>query len=477
MRILGLALLLLGSLGQLSVAQDLEGGPWQGYVFSHVNVLPMEDETMLENQHVYIRDGLIERIVPAGDPSGVADAYPSDAADANTDPLTEEGYRVIEAQGRYLLPGLAEMHAHIPGAGQREFAEHVLFMYLAHGVTTIRGMLGEPWHLELREAVAKGDLPGPRIYTSGPSFNGTTVESPAQGARRVAEQAEAGYDFLKIHPGLERDEFDAIVAAAREHEIEFAGHVPSTVGVPRALAVRQASIDHLDGYMETLVARMPTDQPAGFFGFNLVERADPQRIAAIASATRQAGVWIVPTETIMINALSPESPEALAARPEMAYLPASLVERWVVAKHNFLAQPGYSAARAERFLALRTALLAAMHEHGVELLLGSDSPQFFNVPGHSIVPELEAMRAAGLSHYEVLRTGTVNPARFFNAEQTFGRINEGLEADLVLLEANPLESFATLRSPQGVMFRGQWLDRAALEAGLAGIREAAAELP
>jgi imidazolonepropionase-like amidohydrolase len=475
MKYLAATLLMLLTLAPASAADD--DGTRHGHVFAHVNVVPMDGEGgVLENRHVYIRDGLIERIVEAGESSGGNDAYPSDAADANIGTLAESGYRVIEARGRYLLPGLAEMHAHIPGVAQREFAAHVLFLYLAHGVTTIRGMLGEPWHLDLREAVAQGDLPGPRIYTSGPSFNATSVESPAQGARRVAEQAQAGYDFLKIHPGLERDEFDAIVAAARAHDIEFAGHVPAAVGVPRALAVRQASIDHLDGYMETLVARLP-EEPAGFFGFNLAEYADPTRIAAIASATRQAGVWIVPTETIMINALSPESPEAMAAQPEMAWLPGSLVDRWVMAKHNFLAQPGYSPARAERFLALRTALLAAMHEAGVDLLLGSDSPQFFNVPGHSIVPELEAMRAAGLSHHELLRTGTVNPARFFGADDVFGRIVEGLEADLVLLDANPLESLAPLRRPAGVMFRGQWLDRAALDAGLAAIGEAAAELP
>ena len=421
-------------------------------VFTHVTVVPMDDASVLADRHVFLRDGRIERIVPAVEAGST------------------EGYTVIAARGRYLLPGLAEMHAHIPGVAQREFAEDVLTLYVAHGVTTIRGMLGEPWHLELRDAVARGDVLGPRIYTAGPSFNGNSVESPAQAARMVAEQVDAGYDFLKLHPGLEREEFDAIVATARELGIEFSGHVSSAVGVPRALAARQRAIDHQDGYIDALVAAPPGDRPAGFFGFNLVDAADEGRIPGLARATRQGGVWIVPTETIMLNALSPEPPDVLAARPEMAYLPAELVERWTGAKRSFLANPHYGEARAERFFALRRALLAEMHAAGVELLLGSDSPQFFNVPGFSIYHELEAMRAAGLSNHEVLRSGTVNVARFYGAESRYGAIREGLEADLVLLEDNPLESLETLQRPAGVVLRGLWLDREMLDQRLAAIR-------
>ncbi|MCC5861963.1 MAG: amidohydrolase family protein [Gammaproteobacteria bacterium] len=425
----------------------------EAWVFTDVNVVPMGTDTVLEDRHVFIRGGRIERIIEAARVSS------EDFGD----------YRVIPAAGAYLLPGLGEMHAHIPGHAQQDFAADVLFMYLAHGVTTIRGMLGEPWHLDLREAVAAGDLPGPRIYTSGPSLNGNSVRSPEDGARMVAEQAAAGYDFLKLHPGLSREAFDAIVTAAEVHGIEFSGHVSTAVGVPRALAARQHAIDHLDGYIDAMLPRPPADVPPGFFGFNLVDLVDEGRMPGLARATRQQGVWIVPTETIMLNGLSPEPAEQLAARPEMAYLPPAMVERWVAAKQRFLGDPSYSAERAERFFELRRQLTAQLHAEGVDLLLGSDSPQFFNAPGFSIVPELEAMRAAGLTRYEALRAGTVNVARFFAADE-IGQVAERHVADLVLLTGNPLEDFAPLRRPLGVMVRGEWFDRERLDAGLEEIR-------
>ncbi len=444
-------------LGLAGAAMVQAGEAW---VFTHVNVVPMATETVLEDRHVFIRAGRIERLVEA----------------AEVAPEALDGYRVIEAQGGWLLPGLGEMHAHIPGHAQQEFAADVLFMYLAHGVTTIRGMLGEPWHLALREAVASGEVPGPRIFTSGPSLNGNSVRSPEDGARMVAEQAAAGYDFLKLHPGLSRETFEAIVATAAVHDIAFSGHVSSAVGVPRALAARQQAIDHLDGYLDALVPRIPDDLTPGFFGFNLVDLVDEARLPGLARATRQQDVWIVPTETIMLNGLSPEPPEVLASRPEMAYLPTELVARWTAAKQSFLGHPAYSPARAERFFELRRTLTAQLHAAGVDLLLGSDSPQFFNAPGFSIVPELETLLAAGLTRFEALQTGTVNVARFFDRVD-FGTLGEGRVADLVLLDGNPLDDLEPLRRPLGVMLRGDWFDRAALDAGLDEIRNRRREAP
>lgn len=450
-----MALLVLALVGA-TLAQAAD----KAWVFTHVNVVPMDRETVLEDRHVFIRAGRIERVVDA----------------AEVSPEILGGYHIIPAAGAYLLPGLGEMHAHIPGHGQQSFAEDVLYMYLAHGVTTIRGMLGEPWHLELREAVAAGDLPGPRIYTSGPSLNGNSVRSPEDGARMVAEQAAAGYDFLKLHPGLAREAFDAIVAAAAVHGIEFSGHVSTAVGVPRALAARQSAIDHLDGYIDALVPRVPPEATPGFFGINLVDLVDEGRLPGLVRATRQQGVWIVPTETIMINGLSPVPPEVLASQPEMAYLPPAMVERWVAAKQRFLADPGYSPERAERFLALRREITAQLHADGVQLLLGSDSPQFFNAPGFSIVPELETLYAAGLTRFEALQAGTVNVARFFGADG-FGQVSETQVADLVLLSGNPLEDFEPLRRPLGVMVRGDWFDRDTLDDGLERIRARQATTP
>ena len=138
-----------------------------------------------------------------------------------------DGAVKVDGKGKYLMPGLGELHAHIPGGKAPDAdVERTLFLYVANGVTTIRGMLGHPRHLVYRERVAKGDVLGPRIYTSGPSFNGNTAKTPDAAAAMVIEQQKAGYDLLKIHPGVPRDAFDAMAAKADELKMPFAGHVP-----------------------------------------------------------------------------------------------------------------------------------------------------------------------------------------------------------------------------------------------------------
>jgi imidazolonepropionase-like amidohydrolase len=371
--------------------------------------------------------------------------------------------QVIDAAGGYLMPGLAEMHAHVPGPQQGErYRDDVLFLYVANGVTTARGMLGAPAHLELRAALAANEVLGPRLITSGPSFNGNSVSSPAQAAAMVREQAEAGYDFLKIHPGLTLEEYDAMAAAARELGIPFAGHVPSDVGLLHALAAGQATIDHLDGYVQALVPDL-TSASGGLFAPELLPRTETARIALVANATREAGAWVVPTETLLENfAAAAGSQEAVDARPQNRYLPPALRERYRDALRDGTA----SAAAANRYLELRKRVLRALHDDGVGILLGSDAPQIFNVPGFSAHRELESMVAAGLTPMEALRSGTVLPARFFGREGEFGQLVAGAAADLLWLRDNPLEDIGNTQSIEGVMVRGRWLDRAAIDRGL-----------
>jgi len=425
-------------------------------VFDNVNVVPMDEERVLEARTVIVRDGRIESIVEAGEAEIPANAL------------------VIEGNGRYLVPGLAEMHAHVPPTSNQRYLEEVLFLYVANGVTTARGMLGEPGHLELRERIARHEVLGPRLYTSGPSLSAQSVDSPEQAARIVREQAAAGYDFVKLHPGLTRAEFDAAVEAAREAGIELAGHVSEDVGVARALEARQATIDHLDGYVQYLVPENERNAaPAGFFGIGLADRVDVERIPEAARATREAGVYVVPTQTLLEHWAAP-SPTAdeLMARPEMAYVSPQTRQQWLQSKRQIMQSPGYTEEKARRLIEVRRMLVKALHDEDPGLLLlGSDAPQVFNVPGFSLLHELESIVAAGLTPYEALRTGTVHPAEFFDAEDEFGRIAPGLAADLVLVDGNPLEDVTVMRNPAGVMVRGRWLGRDELDARLAEIAE------
>jgi imidazolonepropionase-like amidohydrolase len=420
-------------------------------VFRNVAVVPMDEERVLSAQTVVVRGDRIVSIGPAA-----SAAVPDNA-------------RVIEGAGRYLTPGLAEMHAHVPSGDDPQYVEEVLFLYVANGVTTARGMLGEPSHLALRDRLARHEVLGPRLFTSGPSLNDNSVNGAESADRLVREQARAGYDFVKVHPGPTRDEYAAAARAGEESGIELAGHVPADVGVLRALEARQATIDHLDGYVEALV---PEDrrQGGGFFGLNLADRVDRGKIPELIAATLAAGVWNVPTQTLIEHWPAPSpTVEQLLARPEMAYVSPQLRQQWANAKRQQLAAPGYDGQRVVALIELRRQLVKALHDAGAGLLLGSDAPQVFNVPGFSLHHELEAIVASGLTPYEALRTGTANPAVFFGAETEFGTIREGSAADLLLVAGNPLRDVGALARPDGVMVRGRWLDRAELDRRLAEI--------
>ncbi|MGA9583357.1 MAG: amidohydrolase family protein [Allosphingosinicella sp.] len=424
------------------------------YAITDVTVVPMDRERLLPGRTVIVRDGRIAAVGPAR-----STRVPSGAVRIN-------------GRGRYLMPGLAEMHAHVPAGSDPQWTEDVLFLYAANGITFARGMLGAPAHLELRSKLERGELVGPRLYTSGPSLNGNSVATPADGRRMVGEQKAAGYDFLKIHPGLDRARYDAIAAAAREHALPFGGHVPDAVGLRRALEAKQTTVDHLDGYMPLLVrddAAAP-EGGGGFFGYDLTDRVDERKIAGVARLTARSGVWNVPTDSLIHHLLLPGLGEAeLLARDEMRYVPRNMLEGWQKARAGLRSQPDYDPLRAARFIAVRGKLIKALHESGAGLLLGSDAPQIFNVPGFSLHRELTYLVQAGLTPYQALSTGTREVARFLGTPGDFGTVETGRRADLILLDGDPLKAVANLRRRAGVMVGGRWLPEAEIEAGLAAI--------
>ena len=416
-------------------------------VFINVNVIPMTSETVFAARTVIVTDGAIVTIGKVEDTP-----VPKNAV-------------VIDGTDRFLMPGLYEMHGHVPPLASDEL-NRVLQLYVANGVTTVRGMLGQPSHLEMRSALEKGELLGPRLYTSGPSFNGRSVSSPEQAVSMVEQQRAAGYDFLKIHPGLTRDEFDAMAATADRVGIRFAGHVPENVGIDRALESGIATIDHLDGYMESLLR--PHDAPSGglsgFFGVFIADQADETKIDDIVAATVEAGTWNVPTDSLFRHATSSATdPADMVDWPEMQYMPADTVARWQRAKRAVLDDPNYDPETAARAVAIRQKLILELHRNGAGLLLGSDSPQIFNVPGFAVHHELAYLVDAGLTPFEALQTGTANPARFFGQRDRFGVVKTGADADLILLDANPLDDIRNTRRIHGVMIRGRWLPRSELD--------------
>ena len=427
--------------------------------FVGVNVIPMTAPgvpVVVENRTVVVTDRRIASMHPA-DEVEVAD-----------------GTEAVEAEGMYLMPGLGEMHGHLPGPRTvQSDARNLLFLYVANGVTTVRGMQGERSQLGLRARIARGQSLGPRLFVGSPSMTGGRVTTPGQGGQLVREYNELGYDLVKVHEGLAPDVFDAVAATANEIGLPFGGHVPDAVGLRRALAAGQVSIDHLDNAIEALV---PDDElPAGgggLFGVGgLLDRVNMGRLPRLVEDTLASGAWMVPTmvlwETVFFGDQS--AAELRAARPEVRYMPPEIVEQWerVVDERAAAADPEAN----RRVAALRRQILGALHEGGVPIVMGTDSPQIFSVPGFSVHHEMALWVEVGMTPYAVLEAGTRRVAEYFGALDDFGTIEVGRRADLLLLTANPIDDVANVARRGGVMVNGNWWSEERIQERLAGIAQ------
>jgi imidazolonepropionase-like amidohydrolase len=407
--------------------------------FVNVNAIPMDTDRVLQDWTVVVGDG---KIVAMGPSAAVR---------------PPAGATIIDGRGKYLMPGLTEMHGHIPppATAAPGLVDSVLFLYVANGVTTVRGMQGAPGQLELRARAARGEIVAPTLFLAGPAFSGGTVKSVEDATSRVRAQKDEGWDLLKVQGGLTVEIYDAMVKAAKEARIPFAGHVPPAVGVEHALAAGQETIDHIDMYVETLGGQ---DKP-------LTDAA----IRGLAERTVKSGTWIVPTlyvwETLR-GAVTLESRTSLA---ELQYLPRQQIEQWTTALGNRLKNPAFNAEAAKHYIDNHQRVMKALSDAGARILLGSDAPQQFNVPGFSIHREMQRMVDIGMTPYQVLRTGTANVGRHYMSRGDFGQIAIGHRADLILLTANPLQDIANVQRRDGVMLRGRWMPEAGIQKRLAQI--------
>lgn len=425
--------------------------------FVHVNVIPMTQENLvLKNQTVVVTGGQIREIRPT-----------------RSEDL-KEGERfelIIDGSGKYLMPGLSEMHGHIPPTNPSPnapayfddyYVESTLFLYVAAGVTTVRGMLGYDHQLDLKERVGiagNWELVGPRLYLAGPSFNGNTVSSPDQARARVLQQESEGWDLLKIHPGLTLAEFEALADAAHAVEIPFGGHVPADVGLINALRLGQQTIDHIDGYVEYL---------SQFEGAEL-----DQKIDEVISMTRDNEVWIIPTQALWETILGVADYDALRNYDELKYIPKQVrnnYNQFII--NNIDNNPNLDLVESEAAAALRQELLYKMNAAGVKILMGTDAPQLFSVPGFSIHRELAKMSESGMSNYDILRSGTSNVGEYIKTlgvRGEYGTIQVNSSPDMILLDKNPLDDIHHVSTLSGVFIDQRWLSRDAIDSKLSEI--------
>src|SRR5262245_19316815 len=321
----GVALMLFVALQQSSSAQDL--------AFVGVNVVPMDRNRTLNNQTVIVQDGRIAQVGPAGSTR------------------VPDGALRLEGRGKHLMPGLGEMHGHIPSTLEpREFTEAVLFLYVANGVTTVRGMQGSPGQLDLRERAKRGELLAPNLYLAGPAFSGKTIKSVEEAIQRVRQQKAEGWDLLKVLPGLARDHYDAMARTTKEVGISFAGHVPADVGLLHAIQSRQETFDHLDGYIEYLQGEKGAVTEAKF--------------QEIAKLTREAGAWVVPTMALWETLRGTADLATLRAFPELKYMPPQQIQQWTSAQENLPKSSDFNPEVARNVIQNRMRLLKVLNDGG-----------------------------------------------------------------------------------------------------------------
>lgn len=366
-------------------------------VIVNARILPMSSDAVLEDHAVVIEGDRIAWVGPT------SEVEPPDGA------------TIVDADGGWLLPGLVDLHVHL----DRDDLE----AYVRHGVTTVRNMWGFPDAWAMKREIESGDLLGPTIFTVSPGLDGTPAKwpltqfvlEPADADSVVALQAENGYRTLKIYQDLTRPAYDAIVEAARARGLELVGHVPHRVGLERALTAGQRSLEHLGGF-ETALA------PGGGRGLAAWARIDRERIPFIVAAVGETGAVVVPTQAIVRNM--------------QRALPADV-----------------RGAGLEN----RRRVISVLNDVGVPVLAGTDSGIGVTEPGASILDELKELHAAGLSRREALEAATTRAARFLGGSGEFGAIAVGMRADLLLLEANPLDDLDALARPVGVAVRGRWI--------------------
>jgi len=377
----------------------------------------------------------------------------------------------ISGQGRFLVPGLTDSHVHLFGyskGGEGEPATEgaILRMLLANGVTTAVIMEGSPATLRLRDEIRAGRVRGPTLYSAGPLIQAPdtgappgrrTFQTPEQVRREIEEEKRLGYDFVKVHGAMPAEAYAALIATARREGLPVVGHIPDNLGVDAALDGGQKMIVHAESYLQT------------YFEFHRKLPTEPAEIDAmvrdVTAKTARAGAYVQPTLSVFRQIISQVADaDPLLQRPEMRLMPPVAIGDWLPERNPYLQHWSY--ANLDYFKAqyrVMQRLVRGLRDASVPLLVGTDDMVPMQLPGFAMKDEMEQMQEAGLTPFEVLKAATATSAKFLGRESHSGAVRAGYDADLILLEADPLEDVSNVFRQAGVMLHGHWSDEASLQ--------------
>jgi imidazolonepropionase-like amidohydrolase len=436
--------------------------PAQTLVFNHVTVVNVKSGTVLPDRAVNVSGTRIVKIGPASKFSSNAKVT------------------VVDSTGKFLMPGLWDMHVHMFNNGsQRPANLWYLPFFVANGVTGIREMWTNPEQVAQinawRRDVANGKLIGPHIGAAGTLVDSTPdiwktaplVENEAEARAFVRMEKVSGLDFVKVYTTMTREAYFAIADESRKQGIPFAGHVPFAIGAEEASAAGQRSFEHFFMISESCSSReqewlkmvkMTQDQRRA-----VLDSFDPQKCEALFKTMAKNSTWQVPT--LVVERLTTSSdPEQFAPPEEMKYIPAKERAAWHQHAANRLARLSPAMVDLkQRFWETDLKRIEEMRNAGVQLMAGTDVSNDFLFPGFSLHDELELFVTAHLTPAEALRTATLNPAVFLNKTADFGSVEVGKIADLVLLDENPLNDIRNTRKIRAVVLNGRYLNRTALD--------------
>lgn len=434
------------------------------YAITDVSMIPMTEDGILEHRTILILNGKIKQIGEAGKLK------------------IPQHTTLIDGKGKYLVPGFFDMHAHFfyEQGENKNTCEAELKLMLANGLTTVRIQCGDSVYLEARKNVNSKKWKGPRLFVSSPQFVGNwpwpgkvfamVCKTPEDAVRAVRRCKKEGYDEIKITFMVKHDVYDAIVKTAKEVKIKVTGHVGPLVKLPAALHAKQ-QIEHLDEFIDQLLPDTSYNHGQSVSDMNIwrkkawntVPYLDESKIPALVKAVKAAGIYVTPTNYFFFSSFADSlSKEDFMLRPDYEFIPEKIKEeRWLVRDKYWKNAASHTSRK--KYIELRKKITDQLAKAGVKLMAGSDSPEWFLVQGFSIHDELETFVSSGLSPYSALETATKNPAGYLGLISQKGTIEPGKDADLILLDANPLLEIKNSRKIAGVMNGKDWYSKERLE--------------